>query len=225
LRCLAPEGTPTNQGCFAPIDVVAREGTVVCARFPAPVAGGNVETSQRVVDVVLGALARALPGRIPAASGGTMNNLALGGAGFAYYETVAVGAGGGPSGPGASAIQTHMTNTWNTPVEALEHALPVRVRRYALRRGSGGGGRHPGGDGVIREIELTAPVTVSLLGERRRRPPYGLWGGGPGACGRDALVRDGVERELGAKTTFEARAGDVVRIETPGGGGWGTPDG
>jgi len=223
FRCLAPAGTPTNAGVFAPIDVIAPPGTVVHASFPAPVAGGNVETSQRIVDVVLGALAQALPERVPAASQGTMNNLAFGAEGFAYYETLGGGAGGGPQGPGARALHTHMTNTWNTPIEALEHELPVRVTRYAIRRGSGGGGLHAGGDGLVREIEFLRPATVTLMGERRRRPPYGLRGGGPGLPGRDVLIREGIESDLPSKTTFEALAGDRLRIETPGGGGWGAP--
>jgi N-methylhydantoinase B len=224
FRCLAPSGTPTNAGVFFPIEVRAPAGSVVNATFPAPVAGGNVETSQRIVDVVLGALAQAMPDRIPAASQGTMNNLAFGGDHFAYYETVAGGAGGGPDGPGARAVHTHMTNTLNTPIEALEHALPVRVSRYAIRRGSGGGGRHPGGDGIVREIEFLEPATLTLLGDRRKRPPYGLRGGGPGLLGRDVLVRGGTEIDLASKTTLRVAAGDRVRVETPGGGGWGVPD-
>jgi N-methylhydantoinase B len=223
FRCLAPPSTPTNAGVFAPVTVVAPPGTVVNARHPAPVAGGNVETSQRIVDVVLGALGQALPDRIPAASQGTMNNLAFGGEGFAYYETIAGGAGGGPEGQGARALHTHMTNTRNTPIEALEHELPVRAARYAIRKNSGGGGRHAGGDGIVREIEFLAPATITLLGERRRRPPYGLCGGGPGAPGRDVLIRDGVETDLPAKTTLAVHPGDRIRIETPGGGGWGRP--
>jgi len=195
----------------------------VNARFPAAVAGGNVETSQRIVDVLLRALARAAPDRVPAASAGSMNNLALGGAGFAYYETLAGGAGAGPHGPGLSAVHTHMTNTMNTPVEALEAYYPLRVRRYAVRRGSGGRGRHRGGDGVVREIELLAPTEVTLLAERRRVPPYGLAGGGPGATGRDWVVRDGRARRIAGKATFAAEPGDRLRIETPGGGGFGRP--
>jgi len=187
------------------------------------VAGGNVETSQRIVDVLLHALARAAPDRVPAASAGSMNNLALGGLGFAYYETLAGGAGAGPHGPGLSAVHTHMTNTMNTPVEALEAYYPLRVRRYAVRRGSGGRGRHRGGDGVVREIELLVPTEVTLLAERRRVPPYGLAGGGPGAVGRDWIARDGRARRIPAKTTFAAEPGARLRIETPGGGGFGRP--
>ena len=227
VRALAGEDVPSSGGCMEPVEVVTRPGTLVDARPPAAVAGGNVETSQRIVDVVLGALARACPDRIPAASQGTMNNVALGGGRpgteerWAYYETVAGGAGGGPDGPGADAVHTHMTNTLNTPVEALEHACPLRVRRYGVRRGSGGEGRHPGGDGVVRELELLAPATLSLLAERRRRGPWGLAGGEAGAAGRDLLLRDDEARVLPAKGTVRLRRGDVLRIETPGGGGWG----
>ena len=228
IRTLAGEDLPTSGGCMEPVEVVTRPGTLVDARPPAAVAGGNVETSQRIVDTVLGALAGACPERIPAASQGTMNNVAAGGIRpgtdrrWAYYETVAGGAGGGPTGTGADAVHTHMTNTLNTPVEALELGVPLRVRGYAVRGGSGGAGRHPGGDGVVREIEFLAPATVSLLAERRRRGPYGLEGGEAGAPGRDLLLRDGEVRELPAKGTVRVRAGDVLRVETPGGGGWGS---
>lgn len=227
VRALAGRDLPSSGGCMEPVEVVTEPGTLVDARAPAAVAGGNVETSQRIVDVVLGALAAACPDRIPAASQGTMNNVAAGGVRpgtdrrWTYYETVAGGAGGGPDGPGTDAVHSHMTNTLNTPVEALEHEAPVRVRRYAVRRGSGGAGRHPGGDGVVREIEFLAPATVTLLADRRRRGPYGLSGGGAGAPGRDLLVRDDEVRELPAKGTVGVRPGDVLRVETPGGGGWG----
>jgi N-methylhydantoinase B len=223
FRLLLPEDAPTNHGLYAPLVVIAPDGTVVNARPPRAVAAGNVETSQRIVDVVLGALAQALPGRIPAASAGTMSNLLLGDDQRAYYETIAGGAGGSASGHGASAIQTHMTNTRNTPVEALEHALPVRVLRYARRRGSGGGGEHRGGDGVVRELELLADTTVTIVGERRRRPPYGLSGGGPGVPGEDTLRRGERVVKLPPKVTFAARAGDRITIATPGGGGYGDP--
>jgi len=223
FTALAEEHVPPNDGLARPLTIVAPEGSIVNARFPAAVAGGNVETSQRIVDVLLRALAGAAPDRVPAASAGSMNNLALGGAGFAYYETLAGGAGAGPHGPGLSAVHTHMTNTMNTPIEALEAYYPLRVRRYAVRRGSGGRGRHRGGDGVVREIELLVPTEVTLLAERRRVPPYGLAGGGPGATGRDGLVRDGRARRIAAKTTFAAEPGDRLRVETPGGGGFGRP--
>ena len=227
FTALAPTPIPPNEGLAWPLRILAPEGSVVHARFPAAVAGGNVETSQRIVDVLLRALARALPARMPAASAGTMNNLALGGMfggrSFAYYETVAGGAGAGPGGAGLSAVHTHMTNTMNTPVEALEAYYPLRVRRQAVRRGSGGRGRHRGGDGIVRELEFLVPTEVTLLAERRRIPPYGLAGGEAGAPGRDLLIRAGRARRVAAKATFSVAAGDRLRIETPGGGGFGRP--
>lgn len=227
FQSVAGAAIPANAGLMRPIRVMAPLGTLVNARFPAAVAGGNVETSQRIVDVVLRALATAAPDRIPAASNGSMNNLALGGYDdirkreFAYYETIAGGAGGGPSASGASAVHTHMTNTLNTPVEAIEAAFPLRVRRYAVRRGSGGSGRHPGGDGVVRELEFLSPVQMTLLTERRSIRPYGLNGGGNGRAGRNSLFRKGKAEKLPAKISLRVAAGEAVRIETPGGGGWG----
>jgi N-methylhydantoinase B len=222
---LAGEAIPANEGLARPLEIVAPEGSLVNALAPAAVAGGNVETSQRIVDVLLRALAHAAPHRVPAASCGSMNNVALGGVvggkPFAYYETIAGGAGAGPAGPGASAVHTHMTNTMNTPVEALEAYYPLRVRRYAVRHGSGGTGRHRGGDGVVREIEFLAPASVTLLGERRVRGPWGLAGGGPGAPGRDWLVAGRTRRRLPGKTTVEVAPGDRLVVETPGGGGFG----
>jgi len=223
LALLLPEGTPLNEGVQGVLDVHAPEGTIVNARYPAPVAGGNVETSQRITDVVLGALARALPGRIPAASQGTMNNVTIGGPGFTYYETIGGGAGASPDAPGASAIHTHMTNTRNTPIEALENELPLRVEVVAVRRGSGGNGRFPGGDGMVRAVRFLAPCVVHLLTDRRTTAPYGLAGGDPGEPGRNTLVRDGVEVALEGRARVEAAPGDVLRIETPGGGGFGAP--
>jgi N-methylhydantoinase B len=228
-RCVAGSDIPANSGAFAAVRVLAPRGSILDAEPPHAVAGGNVETSQRIVDVVLGALARALPNRIPAASLGTMNNLTIGGvdtersAPFAYYETVGGGAGAGPDGDGLSGVHVHMTNTLNTPVEALEYAYPFRVRRYALRPGSGGRGAHLGGDGLIREIEFLCPATVTILSERRRTVPYGLNGGEPGAPGRNVLIRGGKKQDLPGKVEFEARQGDVLSMRTPGGGGWGTP--
>jgi N-methylhydantoinase B len=222
---LASETIPPNEGLAEPLRIVAPPGSLVDARFPAAVAGGNVETSQRIVDVLLRALSRAMPDRIPAASAGSMNNIALGGrvgdGEFAYYETVAGGAGAGPRRPGLSAVHTHMTNTMNTPVEALEAYYPLRVRLYGVRRGSGGRGRHRGGDGIVRELEFLGPVQVTLLAERRRVPPYGLAGGGPGAPGRDWIVHGGRARRVAAKATLAMGAGDRLRVETPGGGGFG----
>jgi N-methylhydantoinase B len=219
---------PTSAGIFEPLRIVIPAGSVLAPRPPAPVAGGNVETAQRVADVVFGALAQALPARIPAASAGTMNNWTFGGVvdgrAFAYYETLGGGMGARPDAAGLHAIQTHMTNTRNTPVEALERQFPVRVRRLAVRTGSGGAGRHAGGDGLIREVEFLAPVVVSLLGERRHSAPYGLAGGMAGAPGRNTLLRaDGSSTTLPGQCTIELAAGDALRIETPGGGGHGAP--
>lgn len=227
FRCLIAEDVPYTAGLMRPIRVVAPEGTVVNARPPAAMAAGNVETSQRITDVLLGALAQAAPRLIPAASSGTINNLSFGGwdaaraRPFAYYETIAGGMGGGPNGPGHDATHTHMTNSWNTPVEAFERLFPMRIRGYRIRAGSGGVGRHAGGDGVIREYEFLTATEVTILSDRRSRGPYGLCGGRAGAPGRNVLLRGGKELPLGAKTRFTAQPGDVLRIETPGGGGWG----
>ena len=192
VRCLlADDQVPTNAGIFRPVRVVLPEGTLVNARFPAAVAAGNVETSQRIVDVLLGAFEQALPGVVPAASQGTMNNLTIGGddprtgGRFAYYETIAGGMGAAAGADGLSGVHVHMTNTLDTPAEAIEYAYPLRVTRYELRRGSGGAGRWRGGDGVYREIELLADATVTILSERRRHAPWGLAGGWPGAKGEN----------------------------------------
>jgi N-methylhydantoinase B len=231
FRCLLPPGAPANDGCYEPLTIVAPEGTVVNACPPASVAGGNVETSQRIVDALFGALARALPDRIPAASSGTMNNLTLGGADpitgrpFAYYETIAGGMGARPGLDGLSGVHTHMTNSLNTPVEALERALPIQVTRYTLRRDSGGAGRHRGGDGIVREYRLLAPAEVTLLADRRLSAPWGLLGGGPGAPGRDTCTtRAGESHALDGKFRRRLGAGDLLTIETPGGGGWGSAE-
>ena len=228
FRCLVDEQVPATAGLMRPIRVVAPEGTIVNARMPAAVAGGNVETSQRIVDALLRALSRAIPEKIPAASNGTMNNFTFGGSdprhggqAFAYYETIAGGMGARPGKDGPGGIHCHMTNSLNTPVEVLEHACPVRVLRYGLRHGSGGRGRWRGGDGIIREVEMLAAAQVSLLCDRRKIPPYGLAGGEPGARGKNELVQAGRTRSLPSKCTFHAKRGDVVRIESPGGGGWG----
>jgi N-methylhydantoinase B len=212
-----------------PVRVIAPEGTVINARPPAAVAGGNVETSQRIVDVLLRALTAACPERVPAASSGTMNNLTIGGIDprttmpYTYYETIAGGHGASPQLAGASAHHAHMTNSLNTPVEALEYAYPFRVRRYALRHNSGGAGLHAGGDGVVREIELLANAQVTLLADRRNLQPWGLSGGEPGAVGITTAIEEGVERTLPGKCTLELRAGSKLQIESPGGGGWGKP--
>jgi N-methylhydantoinase B len=227
FRCLLGTEAPANDGCFEPLEIIAPEGTVVNARPPASVAGGNVETSQRIVDVLLGALAQAIPQRIPAASSGTMNNLTLGGvdpvsgAPFAYYETIAGGMGARPGRDGLSGVHTHMTNSLNTPVEALERAVPIRMTRYTLRRGSGGGGLHRGGDGIIREYHFLAPAEVTLLAERRRYAPWGAQGGDPGMPGRDTLACGTGREILPGKFRRVVAAGETLTIETPGGGGWG----
>jgi len=228
FRCLlAADDVPASAGLMEPITVVAPPGTVTNAAPPASVAGGNVETSQRLVDVLFKALAQALPDRIPAASQGTMNNLTVGGAladggEFAYYETVAGGMGARPRLDGLSGVHTHMTNSLNTPVEALEYAYPLRVRAYALRENSGGQGRRRGGCGVVREIETLVAARMSLLADRRKRAPYGLAGGADAQPGRAEIVRgDGHVEAIAAKGSWSMRAGDRVRIETPGGGGHG----
>jgi N-methylhydantoinase B len=228
FRCLVGSDVPASAGLMEPIEVIAPRGTVVNATHPASVAGGNVETSQRIVDTVFKALSRAIPDRIPAASQGTMNNLTIGGidprtsAEFSYYETVAGGMGARPSLDGMDAVHTHMTNSLNTPAEALEYAYPLRVRQYRVRKGSGGKGKHRGGDGVIREIETLAPARMSLLADRRKRAPYGLYGGEDGAVGRASIIsRDGREEQLASKGSWQMEAGDRVRIESPGGGGFG----
>jgi 5-oxoprolinase (ATP-hydrolysing) len=216
LRCLVAERIPLNGGCLAPVELVVPAGSLLDPPAGAAVVGGNVETSQRVVDVLLAAMGRA------AASQGTMNNLAFGDERFGYYETIGGGAGAGPGFAGASGVHVHMTNTRITDPEVLESKTPVIVRRFALRRGSGGAGRWPGGDGLVRELEFTAPVTASLLTERRARAPFGLAGGGPGAKGRNLCLRaDGRVEELPGRATVRLEPGDRLRIETPGGGGWG----
>jgi N-methylhydantoinase B len=224
FRCLMPAQTPACAGAFRPIRLQAPVGCLLNACKPAAVAAGNVETSTRVVDVVLGALAAAIPARVPAASHGSMNNLAMGHAGdgrhWDYYETIGGGMGAGRDGGGLSAVQTHMTNTLNTPVEVLEGRFPLRVLRYARRAGSGGAGRRQGGDGLIREFEFLAPAHFTLLTERRGHAPWGIAGGGDAQPGRNLLNG----RELPAKCEGELVAGDRLRIETPGGGGYGDPD-
>lgn len=230
LRLLLPEGTPTNDGVLAPVDVMTRPGSIVDARYPAPVAAGNVETSQRLVDVLLGALARWIPDRIPAASSGTMSNLTYGGeaphgeGSFSYYETIAGGAGASPLGAGERGIQTHMTNTRNTPIEALEAELPVRVLACGMREGSGGEGTHGGGDGLRKVLRFLGPVRASWVADRQRRGPFGLAGGGPGSVG-SARVRRGGRGTPGppipGSTGLDLEAGDELYLETPGGGGWG----
>ena len=231
LRCLLAEDAPATAGILRPLMLKTPAGSIVDAQPPAPVAAGNVETSQRIVDVLLRALSKAIPARIPAASAGTMSNLTIGGLDprtnepFTYYETAAGGMGARSGMDGISGVQTHMTNSLNTPIEALEYAYPFRVRRYAYRYGSGGAGRFLGGDGLIREIELLADAQVTLLADRRKFHPYGLQGGDEGACGHAWLIKDGAAEgtELPGKCSLRLSEGDILRIETPGGGGWGEP--
>jgi N-methylhydantoinase B/oxoprolinase/acetone carboxylase alpha subunit len=226
LRNVLDPSIPANGGALRPVSVMAPLGTIVNARPPAAVGAGNVEVSQRVADVCLGALAAAVPGRVGAASQGTMNNVLVGAGGWVYYETIGGGQGGRWFGAGMSGVHTVMTNTRNTPVEALERSYPLRVRRLRLRRGTGGAGLHVGGDGVERDIELLERATVSLITERRASAPWGLEGGGPGTVGENWLLPRGDESaavRLGDKVTLVAGAGDVLRIRTPGGGGWGPP--
>ncbi len=227
FRCLVEEDVLYNDGVARPLTVIAPPGSIVNAQRPSAVAGGNVETSQRITDVVLGALGRALPERLPAASQGTMNNITLGGVDprrgnrFAYYETMAGGMGGRLGMDGLSGVHTHMSNTRNTPVEAIEHYLPVRITRYGLRKGSGGAGLARGGEGVIREYEMLTETSVTLLSDRRERAPYGAEGGSAGERGRNTLIRDGKSEKLPGKIQMTLKAGDRLRIETPGGGGYG----
>jgi len=228
FRCLVATDVPASAGLMEPIEVIAPKGTVVNAAHPASVAGGNVETSQRVVDTVFKALARAIPARIPAASQGTMNNLTIGGVDprtgreFSYYETVAGGMGARPNADGMNATHTHMTNSLNTPAEALEYAYPLRVREYRIRKNSGGKGKYKGGDGAVREIEVLSEARMALLSDRQKRSPYGLHGGRDGEKGRAYIIRrNGKTEKLTSKGNWEMEAGDRVRIETPSGGGFG----
>jgi N-methylhydantoinase B len=230
FRSLIGLDVPNNSGCLIPVKIIAPLGTVVNATHPAPVAGGNVETSQRIVDVLLGALSQACPDRIPAASQGTMNNVSIGGWDpergryFTYYETIGGGTGATHHRNGFSAIHSHMTNTMNTPIEALEYAYPMQVNRYEIRRNSGGRGVHNGGDGIIREIRLLTNAQVTLLTERRTTSPYGLDGGAPGKTGENILIHGREEVQLPGKGSIYVSKGDVLRICTPGGGGYGSLD-
>ncbi len=229
FRSLLNAEVPNNAGALRPIEVITPEGSVVNARWPAPVAGGNVETSQRIVDVLFGALAQAMPDRIPAASQGTMNNTLIGGVTadgrtYTYYETIAGGMGGSPVGPGLSGRHSHMTNTLNTPIESLEYTYPFLVERYEIREGTGGNGLNPGGNGLRRDICMLAAAEASLITDRRRKGPYGLNGGRSGAPGKNVIIRNGIEITAPSKGSFELKDGDVLSIRTPGGGGWGSAD-
>jgi len=225
LRCLLGEDAPATAGILRPLTLTLPHASVINAQPPAPVAGGNVETSQRIVDTLLRALAKCAPDRVPAASAGTMSNLTIGGvdprtgAAFTYYETTAGGMGASSTRDGVSGVQTHMTNSLNTPIEALEFAYPFRVRRYGYREGSGGPGLHCGGDGLVKELEALADAEVTLLAERRTFAPWGLQGGSDGAHGAAFLAG----QKMPGKFSERVAAGTVVRLETPGGGGWGKP--
>jgi N-methylhydantoinase B len=230
FRTLVPDPIPSTAGGMRPLEIRAPEGSVVNARPPAAVCAGNVETAQRLVDVLYRCLASAVPERIPAASQGTMNNVTFGGLDprtgrpFAYYETIGGGMGARPGMDGVSGVHTHMTNSMNTPIEAMEYAYPVQVERYALRPGSGGAGQWRGGRGIVREIRFLTPVQLTVLSERRRHRPWGLEGGSPGASGENRIRRPGRRSvPLPSKFSISAGPGDVLRVSTPGGGAWGTP--
>ena len=231
IRCVVGGQVPANQGCLRPLTIITPRGTLVNPEPQRGVAGGNVETSQRITDVLLAALAQALPDTIPASSQGTMNNLLIGGHDpvrdkpFVYYETMGGGMGARPTKDGISAIHTHMTNTMNTPIEALEFAFPLRLKRYALRRGTGGKGLHQGGDGLIRDVEFLSPARVTILSERRKFSPPGYHGGHHGHPGENVLFRGGYEEiTLAGKETLDVESGDILSIRTPGGAGWGEPE-
>ena len=227
FRSLIEDDIPTNAGLLRPLKVITKKGTIVDANFPSAVAGGNVETSQRIVDVILGALSKAIPEKIPAASQGTMNNVSIGGIDtrtglpFAYYETIGGGMGASIDTHGESAVHSHMTNTLNTPVEALEFSYPFMVTEYSIRKDSGGKGKFSGGDGIVREIKLLSDAEVTVLSERRKRGPYGLSGGQPGKPGKNVIIEDGKEKIMSGKFNVFLKKGSIVRIETPGGGGYG----
>jgi N-methylhydantoinase B len=228
IRCLLADAVPVNDGCFRPVQVEAPAGSVVNAAPPAAVSGGNVETSQRITDVVLRALSHAVPQRIPAAGQGTMNNVTFGGwdsareRPFVWYETLGGGMGAGPNRDGLTGVHVHMSNTRNTPIESIEMEMPVRITRYAIRRKTGGRGRHVGGDGLERIYEFLEPADGTVISERRTCRPWGLAGGSDGEPGENAIIRgDGSIEPLGSKGRFWARPGDSLRVRTPGGGGWG----
>ncbi|MCK4645095.1 MAG: hydantoinase B/oxoprolinase family protein [Candidatus Aminicenantes bacterium] len=227
FRCLVEEDIPFNTGLMRPLKINAPRGSILNALYPAATAGGNVETSQRIVDVLFGALSQFIPQKIAAASSGTMNNVTFGGydpsreRSFAYYETIGGGMGGSSDFPGLSGVHTHMTNSLNTPLEALENYLPLRIKRYCLRRGSGGGGKNKGGEGIIREYEFHVPTQVTIISERRKFAPYGIQGGKSGKKGKNILISKGKKTPLSSKVNIKVMPGDVLRIETPGGGGYG----
>ena len=232
VHCVVGAEVPPNHGALRPVNINAPRGCLINAEPQRGVAGGNVETSQRITDVLLGAMSQAIPALIPAGSQGTMNNLLIGGHDhlreqpFVYYETIAGGMGARPGKDGVSAIHTHMTNTMNTPIEAMEFVYPLRLQRYAIRHGTGGAGKYKGGDGLQRDVEFLTRARVTVLSERRRLAPYGLNGGQPGHLGENVLLRGGFEEiRLSGKEVLDVEPGDVLSIRTPGGGGWGTPEG
>jgi N-methylhydantoinase B/oxoprolinase/acetone carboxylase alpha subunit len=221
LTSLLEENIPINSGIMRPVELIVEKGSILNAEKPAPIAGGNVETSQRIVDVLLGAFSKILPDRIPAASQGTMNNISFGGKGFTYYETIGGGTGAGKGFNGVSAVHSHMTNSLNTPVETIERNFPVIINGYSIRKNSGGKGKWKGGDGIIREYKFLEEVEVSLLTERRRYNPYGLFGGREGKKGENILIRDNKRLQLESKLNMKVKKGDTLIIKTPGGGGYG----
>lgn len=221
LTSLLEEDVPINSGLMRTVQLILPENTLINASRPAGLAGGNVETSQRIVDVLLGALAQAIPGKIPAASQGTMNNISFGGSGFTYYETLGGGTGAGPDFHGESGVHSHMTNSLNTPVEAMERDFPVRIEQYSLRKRSGGRGIFRGGEGLLRSYRFLAAAQASILSERRVRGPYGLNGGQAGRKGENSLIRSGKKRTLRSKVNIDIQPGDILLIKTPGGGGYG----
>ncbi len=230
FQCLAPSSIPLNSGPLRVVEIIVDDNSILNAKYPAAVVGGNVETSQRVVDVVFGALSKAVPKKVPAASAGSMSNLTFGGINpktgkdYAYYETIAGGMGGRFGLGGVSAVQTHMTNTLNTPIESLERELPVMLNSYSIRKNSGGQGKYRGGDSIVREYKFLLDTTVSMITERRRFAPYGIEGGGLGKKGKNTLIREGNASKIAPKASFKVKKGDSIRIETPGGGGWGKPE-
>lgn len=223
LRCLLPDDIPINNGCYNPMKIIVPKGTLLNPKPAAAVSAGNVETSQNIVELILKALRDAIPNRICAESQGTMNNLIIGNENFTYYETIGGGAGASPKSDGESGVQVHMTNTKNTPIESLENNYPLVVRAYHLRKNSGGKGKHKGGEGIVKEIEVLESSSLSIQSGRRTRGPEGIKGGKSGSRGNNILIRDGLKKKLEGKITKKLELNDRIRIETPGGGGWGKP--
>ena len=229
FQCLAPSNMPLNSGPLRVVEIVVDENSILNAKYPAAVVGGNVETSQRVVDVVFGALSKAIPNQVPAASAGSMSNFTFGGinsrtsSSYGYYETIAGAMGGRYGRDGVSAVQTHMTNTLNTPIESLERELPVMINTYSIRKNSGGKGKYRGGDSIVREFKFLSNATVSMITERRKFAPYGVKGGNPGKKGVNTLITRKKASKITPKASFNVKKGDSIRIETPAGGGWGKP--